>query len=329
MNNKTILVTGGAGFIGSALCRKLITETNNKVVVLDKMTYASDINSLAPIINNKKLIFIKGSIGDKTCVDSIYLKYKPDYVFNLAAETHVDNSITDPFPFIQTNIVDTHIFIHRSLKYYLKTHNKNFKFLQISTDEVYGDIDIDKPAASETNPYNPSSPYSASKAAGDHLIKSYVRTYKFPGLISNCSNNYGPFQHQEKFIPVIINSILNNKKIPVYGNGLQIREWIYVDDHCDGLIKLIKSGSIGENYNIGTDNGIQNVQIISIVLTILKQKSIIKDDDINNHVSFVDDRAGHDKKYAINSDKIKKECGWLNETSLVDGLGITINSIIH
>jgi dTDP-glucose 4,6-dehydratase len=330
LDNTNILVTGGAGFIGSALCRKLIKETNSNIIVLDKMTYASNLDSLKSIINNDRLYFINGSMGDESCIEKIFLQYQPEYVFNLAAETHVDNSITNPFPFIKTNIVDTHFLIDYSLKYFLKlkNKNKNFKFLQISTDEVYGDIGSDQPPASEASAYNPSSPYSASKAAGDHLIKAYNRTYGFPGLVSNCSNNYGPFQHSEKFIPVIINSILSKKKIPVYGNGSQIREWIFVDDHCDGLIELIKLGKVGENYNIGNTKGIQNIELISIILSVLKKMSVITNDEINNYVKYVKDRPGHDKKYAINSNKIKTECNWFAKTDFINGLNITINSIL-
>ena len=329
MENTNILVTGGAGFIGSALCRKLINETNNNIIVLDKMTYASNIDSLKSIINNDRLHFFKGSIGDQKCIEQIFLKFQPEYIFNLAAETHVDNSIKNPFPFIKTNIVETHFFIQYASNYFAKLKNKNFKFLQISTDEVYGDIEINHPPATEISPYNPSSPYSASKAAGDHLIKAYNRTYGFPGLISNCSNNYGPFQHGEKFIPVIIHSILNEKRIPIYGDGLQIREWIFVDDHCDGLIELMKLGKIGENYNIGNTKGITNIELISVILSVLKKISVIKSSDINDHVRYVEDRPGHDKKYAIDSNKIKNECQWLAKTDFINGLKMTINSILN
>lgn len=328
MINDTILVTGGVGFIGSALCRKLIRETTNKVIILDKMTYASNMSSIDSILNNKRLSIFKGSIGNRDLVDEIFYKYNPKYIFNLAAETHVDNSIKDPLPFIQTNILETHSFIQNSLKYFLKNKHKNFRFLHISTDEVYGDISMQTPPVSETYAYNPSSPYSASKAAGDHLIKAYHRTYGFPGLISNCTNNYGPYQHSEKFIPVVINSILKNIKIPVYGNGKQIREWIYVDDHCEGLIQIIKYGKLGQNYNIGSDKSIENINLISIILSILKKLSVIDEDDINKHIKFVNDRPGHDKRYAINSEKIKIECKWHPKTSFEEGLELTINSIL-
>ena len=328
MESNTILVTGGVGFIGSALCRKLIKETENKVIILDKMTYASNINSIDSILDNKRLSLIKGSIGDNNCVKEIFLKYKPQYVFNLAAETHVDNSINNPELFIQTNVLETHSFIQNSLKYFSKSEHKELRFLHISTDEVYGDISMETPPVPESYPYNPSSPYSASKAAGDHLIKAYHRTYGFPGMISNCTNNFGPYQNSEKFIPVVINSILKNRKIPVYGNGKQIREWIYVDDHCDALIQIMKYGKLGQNYNVGSDKNIENINLISAILSILKKLSVIDDDDINKYIQFVDDRPGHDKRYAINSEKLKKECKWYSMTNFEKGLELTVNSIL-
>ena len=330
--NYNILVTGGAGFIGSALCRNIIKNTNNNLIILDKQTYASNLKSIKNILKNKNVFFFKGSIGNKKIVEEILLKFNPQYIFNLAAETHVDNSISNPKAFIKTNIVDTHQFIESVLKYYMTLETKKaqlFKFLQISTDEVYGDIDLNQSAVNERTAYNPSSPYSVSKATGDHLVKAYNRTFGFPGLISNCSNNYGPFQHSEKFIPVIIDSLINNKKIPVYGNGKQIREWIYVDDHCDALLKLIKSGQPGENYNIGNGNEISNLELITKILVILKDFSLIHNLNINEYIDFIDDRLGHDKRYAIDSTKIEELCDWKAGTDFNKGLKKTISSIIY
>ena len=330
--NYNILVTGGAGFIGSALCRNIIKNTNNNLIILDKQTYASNLKSIKNILQNKNVYFFKGSIGNKKIVEEILLKFNPQYIFNLAAETHVDNSISNPKAFIKTNIVDTHQFIESILKYYMTLEKKKaqlFKFLQISTDEVYGDIDLDQKAVNERTAYNPSSPYSVSKATGDHLVKAYHRTFGFPGLISNCSNNYGPFQHNEKFIPVIIDSLINKKKIPVYGNGKQIREWIYVDDHCDALLKLIKSGQSGENYNIGNSNEISNLELIAKILVILKDFSLIHNLNINEYIDFIDDRLGHDKRYAIDSTKIEELCDWKAGTNFNKGLKKTISSIIY
>ena len=326
-----ILVTGGAGFIGSALCRGIIRNTKNNLIILDKLTYASDLKSLESIIYKTNVSFIKGSIGDKKIVDEILVKYSPQYIFNLAAETHVDNSISNPKSFINTNIIDTFNFLEMSLKYYKNIEGKKaklFKFLQISTDEVYGDILLSQRPVKETAAYNPSSPYSATKAAGDHLIKVYFRTFGFPALITNCCNNYGPFQNQEKFIPVIINNILKHKQIPVYGDGKQIREWIFVDDHCDALMKLADNGIAGQNYNIGNGNRVSNLQLIEMILKVLKNKNYLENIHLDSHISFIKDRLGHDRKYAINSEKIKRLCDWKAKTNFEKGLKTTVDFFI-
>ena len=326
-----ILVTGGAGFIGSALCRNIINKTNNQVIILDKLTYASNLSSIENIIKSKNVFFTKGSIGNKKIVEEILLKFCPQYIFNLAAETHVDNSISNPTAFIKTNILDTHCFLETVLKYYKNLGEEDaklFRFLQISTDEVYGDISLTQNPANEKTAFNPSSPYAASKAAGDHLIKAYFRTYGFPGLISNCSNNYGPFQHNEKFIPVIIHNVLKKKKIPVYGNGKQIREWIYVDDHCDALLNLIRLGNPGENYNIGNGNEVSNLTLIKKILIILNKLSLIDHLNISEYVDFVNDRLGHDKRYSIDSSKTEELCDWKAKINFDEGLNKTISSIV-
>ena len=331
-NHTNILVTGGAGFIGSALCRNIIKKTNNKVIILDKLTYASDLSSIKNIIENQNVSFYKGSIGNSNVVKSILAKHSPQYIFNLAAETHVDNSIHDPTSFVKTNILDTHKFLNIILQYYKNLESKKaqlFKFLQISTDEVYGDVNLQQKPVNEKTAYNPSSPYSASKASGDHLVKAYFRTYGFPGLISNCSNNYGPFQHKEKFIPVIIEKLLNKSKIPIFGNGQQIREWIFVDDHCDALLKLIEIGKVGESYNIGTGNELTNIDLIKNILICMKKLFLIDSLNIEDNVNFVSDRLGHDKRYSINSSKISKLCNWKPLVSLNDGLKITISSYLE
>jgi len=327
-----ILVTGGAGFIGSALCRNIIKNINCKLIILDKLTYASNLNALKSIIKNKNVYFYEGSIGNSNIVKEILMQHSPQYIFNLAAETHVDNSISNPTAFVKTNILDTHSFLEDVLGYFKSLETKKaklFKLLHISTDEVYGDIYIDQQPANEKTPYNPSSPYSASKAAGDHLVKAYFRTYGLPGLVSNCSNNYGPFQHNEKFIPVIIKNLLNKNKIPVYGNGKQIREWIYVDDHCDALLKLIEYGKPGENYNIGTGNELTNLDLIKNILICLKNQSLINSLDIHENVNFVFDRLGHDKRYAVNSSKILELCNWKPLIDLDEGLQRTIYSFLE
>ncbi len=331
-SNKTILVTGGAGFIGSAFCRYIVNNSKNKIIILDKMTYASNMLSIKNIIKNNNVVFVKGSIGNKILVETLLKKHNPNYVLNFAAETHVDNSIKNPETFIKTNIVDTHNFLNTLLEFYTKLNEADascFKFLQISTDEVYGDIEFNAKPVDESAPYRPSSPYSASKAAGDLLVKAYFITFKFPGLISNCSNNYGPFQHNEKFIPKIINNILNKKKIPVYGDGSQLREWIYVDDHCEALTKLIEIGKPGENYNIGSGKEISNLELIKFILKILKDLSVINTVDEMKYVKFTNDRLGHDKRYSINSTKIKTACNWNISTSFECGLIKTVSSIIN
>ncbi len=327
----SVLVTGGAGFIGSALCQKIVKKSNFNLIILDKLTYASNWNKIKNIINNEDVFFYKGSIGNQKILNEILIKFKPIYIFNLAAETHVDNSILNPSKFIKTNILDTHNFLRVLLKYYKNLNKKEankFKFLQISTDEVYGDIELIEKPVNELKSYNPSSPYSASKAAGDHLVKAYFRTFDFPGLVSNCCNNFGPFQHHEKFIPVIIKSLLENKKIPVYGNGLQIREWIYIDDHCNALLKLIESGKIGESYNIGTGFELTNFQMIERIFNCMRDLSLIKNVSIKECINFIEDRPGHDKRYSLNSSKINKLCGWKPLKDFNEGLKETIYSFV-
>ena len=330
-NKNNILVTGGAGFIGSALCRKIVKQTNSNLIILDKLTYASNLNSIKEIIEKNNVYFYNESIGNSDFLNKLLLKYEPKFIFNLAAETHVDNSILNPSAFIQTNILETHNLLKTILKYFIKLPKKyssNFRFLHISTDEVYGDIDKNLPGVDETSPYKPSSPYSASKAASDHLVKAYFRTYGLPGIISNCSNNYGPFQHFEKFIPVIIKKLIKNEKVPVYGDGLQVREWIYVDDHCDALLKLIEMGNPGENYNIGSGLEITNLDLIKNISIILKKNFCFNDLDIKHNIHFINDRAGHDRRYAINSDKTQKQCNWKPLVDLQTGLQKTISSYI-
>mgnify|MGYP001275966262 CR=1 FL=1 len=330
MDQNTILVTGGYGFIGSALCRYLYKYTKCNIIIIDKLTYASNLLSLESIINDKRVIFYQGSIGDRTLVKKILNNHNPHLVFNLAAETHVDNSIKNPSIFVETNVLETHFFLEEILFYYLKDKeiNKNFKILHISTDEVYGDIDINDEPVTEAAPYNPSSPYSATKASSDHLVKSYFRTFKLPALISHCSNNFGPFQNSEKFIPVIVSNILNKKKIPVYGDGMQIREWLFVDDHCDALFKIIKKGKIGESFNIGSIQSITNIDLIRKILSAMYKNSLIKSQDYRDYIKFVPDRFGHDRRYAINSDKVKKTCGWEEKTDFDTGIELTIKSLI-
>ncbi len=310
---KKVIVTGGAGFIGSNLIELLIKK-KYFVINIDKLSYAANINNLKNL-KKKNYIFKKIDLNDRKKIKQILFKYKPQGIFNLAAETHVDRSIDEPKNFINSNILGVYNLLE-SIKSYISKKKTNFKLIHISTDEVYGDIL--KGRSKENFPYNPSSPYSASKASSDHLIRSYIRTYNFPAIITNCSNNYGPKQFPEKLIPKLIYNILNNKPLPIYGRGQNSREWIYVEDHCNALIKVFEKGKIGENYNIGSGVNLKNINIVKKLLNVVKLKKV----KIGNKVriKFVKDRPGHDIRYALNSKKIKNQLGWKATTSLENGL---------
>ena len=307
---KKILVTGGLGFIGSNLI-DLLLEKKYSVINIDKITYSSNFYNTKDHRKNKKYKFIKCDIKDKK-LKKILFKYKPTCVFNLAAETHVDRSIDNPESFIQSNIVGVYNLLECFKDY---TKNNKSKLIHISTDEVYGDILYGR--TSENYPYQPSSPYAASKAASDHLVSSYVRTYKIPAVITNCSNNYGPKQHPEKLIPKLIYNILNNRPLPIYGRGTNSREWIYVKDHCEALLKVFLKGKIGEFYNIGSNKNLNNLEVCSKLLKISKR--LIKIGS-NVKINFVKDRPGHDIRYALNSNKIIKNLGWKPKTKINEGL---------
>ena len=312
---KKIVVTGGLGFIGSNLIDLLIKK-NFFVINVDKVSYSSNFYNHKEYKNSKKYKFIKCDIKDKRFKNIIF-KYKPTCIFNLAAETHVDRSIDNPKNFIQSNIVGVY-----NLLEYFKEYSDKFKskLIHISTDEVYGDIL--KGRTTEKYPYYPSSPYAASKAASDHLVSAYVRTYKIPAIITNCSNNYGPKQHPEKLIPKLIYNIINNKPLPIYGKGINSREWIYVKDHCEALFKVFKKGKIGQFYNIGSNKNLNNIQVCKSLLNI--SKKLI---NLGNKVkiNFVMDRPGHDIRYALNSNKIRKELNWKPKISFAKGIKLTFN----
>ena len=312
---KKIIVTGGLGFIGSNLIDLLIKK-NYFVINLDKITYSSNFYNVKEHKKSKKYKFIKCDIKNKKLI-KILLKYKPIGIFNLAAETHVDRSIDDPENFIQSNIVGVYNLLE-SFKEYSKRYNS--KLIHISTDEVYGDILNGR--TSENYPYQPSSPYAASKAASDHLVSSYVRTYKIPAIITNCSNNYGPKQHPEKLIPKLIYNILNNKPLPIYGKGKHSREWIYVQDHCEALLKVFLKGQKGEFYNIGSNKNLNNLavskELINVSKKIIKLGKKVK-------IQFVKDRPGHDLRYALNSNKIKNQLGWSPKTNFRQGIKLTFD----
>ncbi len=326
---KTLLITGGAGFIGSAVIRYILDNSNYKVINIDKLTYASSLESLKKYIKNKKYFFEKLDICNKNKLGKIFKKYDPQLVMHLAAETHVDRSINSANTFIKTNILGTYSLLEESRKYYQSLNKKNkklFKFHHISTDEVYGDLDLKSLPADENFRYDPSSPYSASKASADHLVRSWHKTYKLPIIISNCSNNYGPYQFPEKLIPLIILNALDKKKLPVYGSGQQIRDWLYVNDHAEALFKVIVKGKVGETYNIGGNNEIKNIDVVK---TICKKLDTIKPFSKNksyvNLIEYVEDRPGHDNRYAIDTKKIKNTLNWKPRESFETGIEKTIN----
>ena len=308
---KKIIVTGGLGFIGSNLI-ELLLKKNFYVINIDKVTYSSNFYNTKKFTINKNYKFIKLDINNKKLFN-IFLKYKPSCIFNLAAETHVDRSIDDPSHFIASNINGVFNILECFKKYC--ENNKKSKLIHISTDEVYGDILSGR--SSERYPYKPSSPYAASKASSDHLVYSYVRTYNLPAIITNCSNNYGPKQHPEKLIPKLIYNIFNNKALPIYGKGLNSREWIYVMDHCEALLEVYEKGKIGEFYNIGSNKNLNNIQICQALLKISKNLINIKS---NVKIKFIKDRPGHDLRYALNSNKIKKQLKWKPKTAFLDGI---------
>ncbi|MDB4157687.1 dTDP-glucose 4,6-dehydratase [Candidatus Pelagibacter sp.] len=311
-----IIVTGGLGFIGSNLI-ELLLKKKFKVINIDKVSYSSSFYNTREFSKNRNYKFIKCNINDDA-ITNIFLKFKPSCIFNLAAETHVDRSIDNPSDFIKSNILGVYNILE-SFKKYLKT-NKKSKLIHISTDEVYGDVI--KGRSNENYPYKPSSPYAASKASSDHLVYSYIRTYDLPAIITNCSNNYGPKQHPEKLIPKLIYNIFNNHSLPIYGKGQNSREWIYVMDHCEALLEIYKKGKVGEFYNIGSNKNLTNIQISKALLKI--SKKIIKTKS-NVKINFVKDRPGHDLRYALNSNKIRKKLKWKPKTSFENGLVKTFN----
>jgi dTDP-glucose 4,6-dehydratase len=309
---KKVIVTGGLGFIGSNLIR-MLNKKKFFIINIDKISYASNKKNIPANIKNYK--FYKENINNKHFIINILKKYQPSLIFNLAAETHVDKSIDGPKNFINSNILGVFNLLEA-----IRTYKKKIKLIHISTDEVYGDIN--KLSSKENDAYNPSSPYSASKASGDLLIKSYIRTYNMPAVITNCCNNYGPNQYPEKLIPTIIYKIIRNETIPIYGNGKNIREWIHVNDHCEALIKISKKGKIGRSYNIGSGIKMQNIEIMRKIISIFKEININHKNKIN--FFFVKDRPGHDFRYSLNSSKLLRELKWKCKIKLNEGLKETI-----
>ena len=320
---KNILITGGCGFIGSNFI-KYILQKNKKINIinLDKLTYAGNQNNFSDLKTNKYSL-VQGDICDSNLIDKLFLKHKFESIIHFAAESHVDRSIDGPIDFIKTNLVGTFTLLEAAKKYYNHSNNKNFRFLHISTDEVYGSLNDDEKFI-ETSPYDPSSPYSASKAGSDHLVRAWNRTFGLPILITNCSNNYGPYQFPEKLIPLIIINCLKNKPLPVYGKGYNVRDWLYVEDHCKAIHKVLQNGKIGETYNIGGNNEIKNIDVVLNICKILDEIKPMNNKKYSDLIKFVKDRPGHDYRYAINANKIKNNLGWKPLESFHSGIRKTI-----
>ncbi|MDP2747989.1 dTDP-glucose 4,6-dehydratase [Pseudomonas sp.] len=322
-----ILITGGAGFIGSALIRHLLNHTEHQVLNLDKLTYAGNLESLASVADNPHYRFVQADIADSAAVSQALAEFQPDAIMHLAAESHVDRSIDGPAAFIQTNIVGTYALLEATRSYWLQlepARKAAFRFHHISTDEVYGDLHGVDDLFSETTPYAPSSPYSASKAASDHLVRAWQRTYGLPVLLTNCSNNYGPYHFPEKLIPLVILNALDGKPLPVYGNGQQVRDWLYVEDHARALLKVVSEGKVGETYNIGGHNEQNNLHVVESICALLDELSPRQNGSYKEQISFVSDRPGHDLRYAIDASKIERELGWKPTETFVSGLRKTV-----
>ena len=321
-----IIVTGGAGFIGSNFVHTWLETGEGIVVNLDKLTYAGNLENLESLAKNPNHIFVKGDIGDRQLVAKLLDQFHPRAIVNFAAESHVDRSISAPDDFIQTNLVGTFNLLEQVRDYWkgLEPDDQSaFRFLHVSTDEVYGSLEKDDPAFSETTPYTPNSPYSASKAGSDHLVRAYHHTYGLPTLTTNCSNNYGPYQFPEKLIPLVIHHALNGKKIPVYGDGANIRDWLYVKDHCRAIMAVLEKGRPGEVYNIGGNSEKTNLDVVYTICTILDEMTTDQNRR-NTLVTFVQDRPGHDRRYAIDASKIQAEIGWTPQETFETGIRKTV-----
>ncbi|MBP5980602.1 MAG: dTDP-glucose 4,6-dehydratase [Halomonas sp.] len=343
MDVKTFLITGGAGFIGSAVVRELIRNTQHTVVNIDKLTYAGNLESLARVEGSDRYTFEQADICDVHAMQRLFEQYQPDVVMHLAAESHVDRSIDGPAEFIQTNVVGTAVLLEAARSYWNSLEGERravFRFHHISTDEVYGDLEGTEDLFTEQTPYAPSSPYSASKASSDHLVRAWQRTYGLPTLVTNCSNNYGPYHFPEKLIPLMILNALAGKPLPVYGDGQQIRDWLYVEDHARALIKVATEGQVGETYNIGGHNEQTNLHVVETICEILDELVPLKADEDTQEssltihhspfttykklITFVTDRPGHDVRYAIDASKIERELGWTPEETFETGLRKTV-----
>ncbi|HFQ5292068.1 dTDP-glucose 4,6-dehydratase [Vibrio vulnificus] len=325
-----ILVTGGAGFIGSAVIRHIINHTQDSVVNLDKLTYAGNLESLSDVAESSRYVFEQVDICDRAELDRVFGQHKPDAVMHLAAESHVDRSIDGPAAFIETNIIGTYNLLEAARAYWLTLEESvkaHFRFHHISTDEVYGDLEGTDDLFTETTSYTPSSPYSASKASSDHLVRAWQRTYGFPTLVTNCSNNYGPYHFPEKLIPLMILNALDGKPLPVYGDGMQIRDWLFVEDHARALYKVVTEGEIGETYNIGGHNEKANIEVVKTICDLLEELRPNKPAGVESYeslITYVKDRPGHDVRYAIDATKIAQELNWTPEETFDSGIRKTV-----
>lgn len=330
-----ILVTGGAGFIGSAVVRHIINDTQDSVVNVDKLTYAGNLESLVSVDHSERYAFEQADICDRAAMDRIFAEHQPDAVMHLAAESHVDRSIDGPAAFIETNIVGTYTLLEAARHYWNsldEARKSAFRFHHISTDEVYGDLEGTDDFFTETTSYSPSSPYSASKASSDHLVRAWLRTYGLPTLVTNCSNNYGPYHFPEKLIPLMILNALDGKPLPVYGNGMQIRDWLFVEDHARALYKVVTEGEVGETYNIGGHNEKANIDVVKTICALLEELVPNKPAGVEHYadlITYVTDRPGHDVRYAIDPSKIGRELGWVPEETFESGIRKTVEWYLH
>ncbi|WP_369790537.1 dTDP-glucose 4,6-dehydratase [Rouxiella sp. WC2420] len=325
-----IIVTGGAGFIGSAVVRHIIQHTKDEVLVIDNLGYAGNLASLAPVSDDARYHFAQVDICDAEAVNKVFTEFQPDAMMHLAAESHVDRSIDGPAAFVQTNVVGTYTLLEAARAYWTPLSEDKkaaFRFHHISTDEVYGDLHGVDDLFTEETPYSPSSPYSATKAASDHLVRAWKRTYGLPTLVTNCSNNYGPYHFPEKLIPLIILNALSGKALPVYGKGDQIRDWLYVEDHARALYKVVTEGEVGETYNIGGHNERQNIDVVNTICDLLEELAPEKPEGVKQYrdlITWVADRPGHDKRYAIDASKIDRELGWKPVETFETGIRKTV-----
>ncbi len=317
-----LLVTGGAGFIGSNFVLSTLAQSDEPIVTLDKLTYAGSLANLGAVSGDKRHVFVRGDICDRELVKTLLSKHKPRAIVHFAAESHVDRSISGPAEFVQTNVVGTWSLLEEARAYY---KDREFRFLHVSTDEVYGSLAADEPAFTEEHPFAPNSPYAASKAAADHLVRAYFHTYGLPVLTTNCSNNYGPHQFPEKLIPLMIRNALVGKALPVYGDGRNVRDWLYVTDHCDALRVVLAKGVVGETYNIGGESERNNNEVVATLCRLLDKAKPRKGGSYKDLIAYVTDRPGHDRRYAMNIGKIRRELGWQPRESFESGLEKTVH----